>query len=115
MKSECKILKIQRLKDQQHNIDHAFEFILQLVRGAEKVGIILCKSADAGQAVKFTALLVTVNRSEFSNTDGQVFVRTGFALYISQWCGQFIGLRKNCSPSIGVLIGWKESLPYFAR
>ncbi len=46
------ILEIESLEDVEDNIHHLEEFSLDLLRGAEEMGIVLRESADTGQAVE---------------------------------------------------------------
>ena len=64
----------------QHHTDdvhHIEELLLHLVRTAEEVGIVLSERAHTGQTMQLTTLLITVDRTKLSNTQGQVFIGTG--------------------------------------
>ena len=41
------------------------------------MGVVLGEGAYAGESVEFSALLITVNGTEFGETDGQVLVGMG--------------------------------------
>ena len=71
-----KVLKVHRLK----HVHHVQELLLHLIRTAEKVRVILRKAAHTSQSVQLTALLVTANRTELSQTQRQILIRTGRVL-----------------------------------
>ena len=57
-------LEIQCLEYIENNVNHLAELFLELIRTAEKMGIVLSEGAYPGQAVELSALLVTVNGTE---------------------------------------------------
>ena len=69
------LVEAQRLEDIEHDIDHLHEFILELVGTAEDVRIVLREAPHARQPVQLAALLVTIHRAEFCETQRQVLVR----------------------------------------
>ena len=64
--------KIHQILNQMNDAD---DFGLQLIRPAENVRVILCKLADAEQAMQHTALLMAVHDAQFKVALGQVAVR----------------------------------------
>ena len=71
-----KVFQTHRSEHDRDDVHHAEELIFHLVRTAEDVRIILCKATYTSQSVQLTTLLVTTYRTEFSNTQRQVTVRT---------------------------------------
>src|SRR5688572_11654729 len=59
------VIKTQGIENVKYQVNYFGEFFFNLVRPAENVRIILGKAAYAGQTMKFAALLVTVNGTEF--------------------------------------------------
>ena len=57
-------IEIQCLEYIENNVNHLAELFLELIRTAEKMGIVLSEGAHPGQTVQFSALLVTVNGTE---------------------------------------------------
>ena len=96
------LVEIEGLEDVEDKVDDLLELLLELVRAAEKVSVVLREAADSREAVELAALLIAVDRAELRETERKVAVRTR---------GAAVDLA---SPSCGVLIGWNESLPYLA-
>ena len=108
---------MQGLEDVQDQVDDLLELFLDLVLAAEQVRIVLGESADAGQAVQFTGLLIAVHGAELGIAQGQFLVGVRGAAVDLAVVGAVHGLEglsMNSSPSCGVWMGWKESLPYLA-
>ncbi|CCY16784.1 uncharacterized protein BN773_00857 [Prevotella sp. CAG:755] len=63
-------------EDNHNNVHHTQELVFHLVGTAEDMSVVLRKTTHTRQAMEFSALLITVYRSEFCQTQGQVFVRT---------------------------------------
>ena len=68
------LVEVQGLEDVQDQVDDLLELLLDLVLAAEQVRIVLGESADAGQAVQLTGLLVAVHGAELGVAQGQVLV-----------------------------------------
>ena len=67
-------LEVQRLEDDEDDIHHLAELFLDLVGTAEEVGIVLREATHTRQTVELTALLVAIDRTELSQTLGQVTI-----------------------------------------
>src|SRR5690606_24235098 len=74
------IFKSKRTEYIKHQIDYLLELVIELLRSTENVRVILGKTANACQSVKFTRLLVTVHGSELGITLWKVFVRPRFVV-----------------------------------
>ncbi len=74
------ILEIESLEDVEDNIHHLEEFSLDLLRGAEEMGIVLRESADTGQAVELAALFIAVDCPEFGISQRQIPVAARVSL-----------------------------------
>ena len=59
------VLEVQSLEDVENNVHHLQEFVLELLRSAIEVSIVLRETAHTGQTVKLATLLVAVNGAEF--------------------------------------------------
>ena len=79
------------------------------------------RMATKEQLTKIFALEIEAMHEEIDALDrsakrsGRSLYERGDDLYISQWCGQFMGFSINSSPSCGVVMGRKLSLPYFSQ
>ena len=69
-------VELEDLEDIEDQVDDLLEFLLELLRTDEHVGVVLGEAADAGQSVEFAALLIPVNGTEFGEADRQVTVGT---------------------------------------
>ena len=74
------VLEIESLKDIEDDIHHLEELTLDLLGGAEEVGIILRKSAHASQAMELTALFVAIDGAELGKAEGQLTVAARISL-----------------------------------
>ena len=70
------ISEIHGTEHDRNNIHHPKEFTLHLIGTTKNMRIILCKATYTGQAVKLAALLITAHRTELSNTQRQILVRS---------------------------------------
>ena len=68
------VLEVQRLEDDEDDIHHLAELLLDLVRAAEEVRVVLREATYTRQPVELTALLVAIDRTELSQTLGQVTI-----------------------------------------
>ena len=55
---------------------NAFDFVLNLLRCHEDMGIILCEAAYTHKTVKLTGFLMTVNDTKLTHTQRQITVGT---------------------------------------
>jgi hypothetical protein len=62
------------LEHELHQIESGPELFLDLIGGAEEVGVVLGQSANAEHAVEFARLLVPVDRSEFRQPHRQIAI-----------------------------------------
>ena len=88
------VLELQSLEDDEDDVHDAEEFLLYLVGTAEKVGVVLRKSAYTGQTMELTALFVAVDGSELCQTQGKVLVATGLPGVDSAVVGAVHGLEE---------------------
>ena len=58
--------------DMAHEVQHTTDLLLDLVRAAEDVGVILLEATHTGETVESARKLVTVENTEVSQTDGQL-------------------------------------------
>ena len=72
-----KIREVHWTEYNWNNIHYTKKFSFHLIGTAKNMCIILRKATNTGQPVKFTALLITTYCSELSNTQRQIFIRTG--------------------------------------
>ena len=68
------VLEVQRLEDDEDDIHHLAELLLDLVGAAEEVRVVLREATYTRQPVELTALLVAIDRTELSQTLGQVTI-----------------------------------------
>ena len=68
------VVKLQRLKYIEYDIHDLQELVLDLVGGAEDVGIVLRETAYTCQSVKLAALFVAVYCAKFRQTQWQFAV-----------------------------------------
>lgn len=61
-------------EDEFDQFQRAAELVLDLLRGAEEVGVVLGQSADAEHAVEFARLFVAIDGSELGQPDREVAV-----------------------------------------
>ena len=57
---------------------NAFDFVLNLLRCHEDMGIILCETAHTHQTMQLTGFFMTVYQTKLAHTQRQISVRTGF-------------------------------------
>ena len=88
------VLELQGLEDDEDDVHDAEEFLLHLIWAAEKVGIVLRKSAYTGQTVELTALFIAVDGSELCQTQGKVLVTAGFPCVDGAVVGAVHGLEE---------------------
>jgi len=74
-------------------VDAGDDFVFDLAGGAEDVGVVLGKAADAQQAVHGAGALVAVDVAEFGVADGQVAVRLGRVFVDEDVAGAVHGLE----------------------
>jgi hypothetical protein len=107
-------LEVQGLEDQQHQVDHLHELLLHLVGRQKRWASSWVKPRTRVKAMQFAALLVAVHGAELSVADRQVLVAarpTGVDLAVVRAVHR---LQHELLAFMGVLIGWKLSLPYFS-
>ena len=68
-------VEVKCFENIKHYVDYLAELFLQLVRTAENMRIVLRKSAHSRKPVEFAALLITVNRAEFGQSQRKILVR----------------------------------------
>src|SRR5690606_20617711 len=95
----------------QHQVDHALEFGVQLVRRTKNVRVVLSEASNSCQSVKLPALLVTVYRSKFSKTLRKVLVTPGTAVVDLAVVRTVHGLQKEFLPLVWRVDGLKAILP----
>ena len=83
------------LVDQFH---HALDFILDLLRGHENVGVVLGKTAHPHQAVQLAGLFMAVHQSQLAHAQGQIPVGTGFGRINQNAAGAVHGLHRIVFP-----------------
>ena len=69
------ILKAERVVDLVNKFNNAFDLVLYLFARHKDMRVILRKASHAHKSVKRAGKLVAVNKSEFSNSERQVFIR----------------------------------------
>ena len=74
------VLESEHLVEFVYQTYNAFDFFLYLVRSHEDVSIVLSKATNTHKSVQRTGKFVTVNKSKFRHTLGQVTVTVRFAL-----------------------------------
>ena len=72
LRLEC--IEIQCTENNLDNLHHADELIFHLIRTTEDMGVVLRKRTYTCQSVQLSALFITVHRSEFGDSQGQVFI-----------------------------------------
>ena len=70
------VLEIHRLEYDRDDVHYVQEFLLYLIGAAEDMSIILRKATYTGQSVQLSTLLIPANRTELSETQRQVLIRT---------------------------------------
>ena len=78
------------------------DLVLNLLGGAEDVGVVLGEVAHAEEAVQHAGELVAVDQAELGHAQRQVAVAVPARLVDEQPPGQFIGLTAYGCPSISV-------------
>ena len=71
----CHILsQVESLEHIENQIDDLLELLLELIRAAEEVGVVLGESADSRKSVKLTALLIAVDGAELRKTKREIAI-----------------------------------------
>ena len=68
------VVQADRFEHEPHQVERGTEFLLDLLRRAEEMGIVLREAADAEHAVEFARLLVAINGAELGQPHRQVAV-----------------------------------------